>query len=251
MSDSLKKYQVHFTQVSNAVLYDNRLSLKAKGIYAYLFSKPDGWEFHLDVMHKEVKEGREAIYTAIRELEYYGYITKHQKNENGKFGGTVYEFVEPYTENPYTENTAAVKTVYGNNISNTDNLNNINLNTPHYIPPEGKIEHTEKGSEILFEEFWNKYIPVRCNGMVVGKGSKKESCKKFFRLVSQGTSYQDIITGLEAYLSYCQKNKQLTCSVPVFLNQERWKDDYGEILTEEDRKWLELKKRVENYGEKQ
>lgn len=250
MSDSLKKFQVRFTQVSNAVLYDNRLSLKAKGIYAYLFSKPDGWEFHLGTMRCELREGRKAIYAAIRELEEYGYITKYQKNDNGKFGGMIYEFIEPQVQNPCTEKGAAPKRVYGNNISNTDSLNNINLNTPHYIPPEGKIEHTEKGSEILFEEFWNKYIPVRCNGMVVGKGSKKESCKKFFRLVSQGTSYQDIITGLEAYLSYCQKNKQLTCSVPVFLNQERWKDDYGEILTEEDRKWLELKKRVENYGEK-
>jgi len=31
-----KKDKIPFTQVSNAVLYDNNLSFKAKGLYAYL-----------------------------------------------------------------------------------------------------------------------------------------------------------------------------------------------------------------------
>ena len=37
----LVKQNVPFTMVANEVLKDPKLSFKAKGLYAYLFSKPD------------------------------------------------------------------------------------------------------------------------------------------------------------------------------------------------------------------
>jgi hypothetical protein len=41
----IEKAGVNYTQVSNVVLSNKKLSWKAKGIYAYLFSKPDDWDF--------------------------------------------------------------------------------------------------------------------------------------------------------------------------------------------------------------
>ena len=41
----LQKVKINFTQVSNEILNNKNISAKAKGIYAYLFSKPDDWSF--------------------------------------------------------------------------------------------------------------------------------------------------------------------------------------------------------------
>lgn len=95
MPDTLRKYDTGFTQVSNQILTEPNLSLKAKGIYAYLFSKPDGWTFYLNTIKREVKEGYKAFHSGIKELIDAGYIKKTQKNDNGKFGGNIYTFVTP------------------------------------------------------------------------------------------------------------------------------------------------------------
>ena len=65
MKGEIKKFSLPFTQISNVILNDAGLSLKAKGLYAYLFSKPDGWIYHNAVILREIKEGRDAFRTAI------------------------------------------------------------------------------------------------------------------------------------------------------------------------------------------
>lgn len=143
--ESIKKFKLNFTQVPNVVLKDKRLSLKAKGLYAYLFSKPDGWHFNPKIIIKEIKEGRDAFYAAMKELVDCGYVCRHQQNANGKFGGSVYKFVDPtikprtekpcaekpytgnpYPEKPYTENPDAGTYITNTEITNTEINNNIN-----------------------------------------------------------------------------------------------------------------------------
>ena len=86
----------------------------------------------------------------------------------------------------------------------------------------------EKETKENFEVFWNAYTPVRASdGFVVAKGSKKLAFEKYTKIIKSGVLPTDILKGLEAYIAYCQKNNRLTCGVPVFLNQERWKDDYN------------------------
>lgn len=123
MCFTIKKFDVGFTQVSNIILNDNQISLKAKGLYAYLFSKPDDWEFHISAMEKELKEKRDAILSTVNELIEHNYITRKQKND-GKFGGILYEFVLPHTENPHTEN-PYTDNPDTNNIYNNNKYNNI------------------------------------------------------------------------------------------------------------------------------
>lgn len=128
------KYKINFTQVSNTVLSDKRLSLKAKGLYAYLFSKPDNWIFLIDVILSEIKEGRDAFYAALKELIKYGYILKYRERKaSGKLGGVIYEFIEPAAElpaeeKPTTEN-PTLDNLEGNNTNQNNNyLNNIYIN---------------------------------------------------------------------------------------------------------------------------
>lgn len=40
-----KAVTIPYTQVPNDVLYDGKLSLKAKGLWAYMNAKPSGWFF--------------------------------------------------------------------------------------------------------------------------------------------------------------------------------------------------------------
>lgn len=120
MKEIIKKYKTSYTQVSNQILCDKNLSLKAKGLYGYLFSKPDDWQFHISCMQEELQESESQIRSVIKELIEKGYIIRHQVNENGKFGGIVYEFVDLNNRVPILP--CAEKTVYGKTAThnNTD-----------------------------------------------------------------------------------------------------------------------------------
>lgn len=72
----LRKQGIPFTQVANVVLNDPKLSLKAKGLFTYLYSKPPAWNYSLHRMVRDMKEGKRAIMMALRELEGTGYLLR-------------------------------------------------------------------------------------------------------------------------------------------------------------------------------
>lgn len=90
MSFRIEKPQANFTIVCNAILRDARLSLRAKGLYALMVSKPEGWVFHEKAMLKEFTEGRDALRGAFKELLGASWLSKVQPRENGKFDSNVY-----------------------------------------------------------------------------------------------------------------------------------------------------------------
>ena len=86
-----KRYGV----VPNEILNNPELSLKAKGLFAYLQSKPDGWKFSVERIAKQTKEGADAVRSAIRELEEKGYLRRIPvKEKNGRFAGYDYLLTE-------------------------------------------------------------------------------------------------------------------------------------------------------------
>lgn len=116
MNKIYRKKNENFTIISNVVLRDSRISLKAKGVMALVMSLPNNWDFTIRGLIAVVKEGRDAIYSAIKELKMYGYCEVVVcRDENGKLLGNDYVFYEepknpenstihPYTENPDTDN---------------------------------------------------------------------------------------------------------------------------------------------------
>jgi len=81
MKDSLKKISVPFTQVANCVLQDKNLSFRAKGVYAYLYSKPDGWKFSATRIASDSSDGRKPVLKALRELEKGKYLQRVKHND--------------------------------------------------------------------------------------------------------------------------------------------------------------------------
>jgi len=81
MRHKLSKEDVGFTQIKNDVLYSPTISLKAKGLFAYLYSKPDNWDFSGDRIAADMLEGRKTIYATLKELEDAGYISRSRLSD--------------------------------------------------------------------------------------------------------------------------------------------------------------------------
>lgn len=105
--------QKNFSIISNIPLNDKSISFKAKGIWAYLMSKPEDWEVRVSNLINTSTEGRDAIYSGIKELVEAGYMNKIQhRDESGKMTGIEYQVFEdrvnriskPLTENPEADN---------------------------------------------------------------------------------------------------------------------------------------------------
>ena len=101
-----------FTVMSNYHLRDKNLSLKAKGLLSQMLSLPEEWDYTLAGLACINKESKDAIRSAVNELEQAGYITRRQTTtEDGRFGCNEYLIRErpvlpsPLPENPTTDST--------------------------------------------------------------------------------------------------------------------------------------------------
>lgn len=68
----------NFTILPNATLNDPRLSWEARGMLAYLLSKPDHWKVIPKALINETSAGRAVVYRILNELEAAGYLTQEQ-----------------------------------------------------------------------------------------------------------------------------------------------------------------------------
>jgi len=74
----------NFTQVDNGVLTDDSISWKAKGLYAWLASKPTGWDYRQSHIIKQSTDGETATRSALQELEDAGYLHRERTRVDGK-----------------------------------------------------------------------------------------------------------------------------------------------------------------------
>lgn len=108
-----------YGQTPNELLNRNDISLRAKGLYAYLQSKPDKWSFSVARICKQAKDGREAITTAIKELEWLGYLERKPiRNNRGLWDG--YKYILSENRLPKTRSTVSPLTIKPYTFSNKD-----------------------------------------------------------------------------------------------------------------------------------
>lgn len=98
----------NYTIISNNVLKNKNLSLKAKGLYAYMWSLPDDWDYSVAGLVTLLKEGKSAITEALKELESEGYLVRTILRKGGKFSDVDYILHENPQFSPFTDFPSAV-----------------------------------------------------------------------------------------------------------------------------------------------
>lgn len=75
-----------FVVVDSTTVNDEKLSLRARGLLVWLLDKPDGWRVSADSIVRFTTEGRDAIRTALKELEVGGYLRRERsQGPDGKW----------------------------------------------------------------------------------------------------------------------------------------------------------------------
>ena len=95
-----------FTVLATALLRLASLSLRARGLWALCMSYPDDWEFRANhLLAQTEREGRDAVRTALRELESAGFARLvRQTTPDGRLGGSRWVvFEEPQGDAPEGE----------------------------------------------------------------------------------------------------------------------------------------------------
>lgn len=88
MARLIKRDRGNYTNTSNKVIRDERLTWKARGIFNYLWSQADNWQFYVAEIANHAKDGVKSTRSGLDELEKYGYLKRiNRHDKSGSFDG--------------------------------------------------------------------------------------------------------------------------------------------------------------------
>ena len=94
---------LYYTLAKKTIL-SNSISLKAKAMLTILLNLPEGWHFTVAGILPSVQEGREAVMSALKELESGGYLTiTPLRDAKGRILGREYTVRELLPDAPEAE----------------------------------------------------------------------------------------------------------------------------------------------------
>ena len=150
-----KVYQKRFTTVDNTVLNDTSLSWKAKGLFVYLWSQADEWEFYETEVVKHSTDGIRSMRAGLHELEEKGYLSRKRERVGNRLKGSIWLLSETpqklqnvTLQNDSLQNVNLQNSTLTNTNNNNTNNNNNNITTTTTGP-------TEIGS---IYEFWESNV---------------------------------------------------------------------------------------------
>ena len=205
MSGQIKINRPKFAIVSTEILFDKSLSLKAKGLYSYLYAI-EGERITILSLSKQLKEGKDAIMSAIDELVDAGYCRKEQMRSDGMFGEMLYEFFtekqaeiteneqpkeepsadSPYAGFPYAENHNIIYNSNNNII--LDNNKNIDNKEKEINKEKEFLAKIDENSQDYpddlvrrFKDYWTEKNK---------KGKMRFEAEKFFDIKKRLKTFQ-------------------------------------------------------------
>lgn len=154
----VRKRPNNFVMLDKTFLEDDRLSFKAKGILAYLLSKPDNWKVIVGNLVKYSKDGKSAVYAGLKELKECGYYVKTPiRSEDGRrisrWESTVYEMPDSLLSDFQEIDNKEIENQYFENRERNNNYynNKLNINNNHVslsVREEDKTDETDEKNSI-------------------------------------------------------------------------------------------------------
>ena len=202
-----------FASTPNSLLNNPNISLRAKGLFAFIQGKPDKWRFSAERIALECKEGLQSVRSALRELETFGYLQR-VKSQNEK-GHWEWDYIlhsapsNPADENRPTENHT---TENHTNINKTDIIKKDNNNTIN-------------SNNINFDKLLS-FINSKTgrNFKVINERTKK----KYNARLKEGYTKQDILDAVSNSIkSDFHKEKNFKYLTPEFFSRSETLDKYS------------------------
>ena len=229
MTRIIKEYTNKFTVISNNEVQDKRLSWKARGIFSYLWSMPDNWDFYETEVAKHAPDGRDSLRSGLMELEEHGYLKRERVRNKGQFGGTAWIITDnptPKTENqiPMSENPTQ-----GSPMSENPTQENPTLQNKYHtkdLPNKG-LTHKQANAcsadadlSVSFNKLWNLYPK---------KQGKKDAFRhyKAWRKKSKDNTDDYLLRKLNEYKAYLSANQWLHPMNGSTWFNGRFDDDYS------------------------
>lgn len=163
------KKERDYTVFDNEMLRNPNLSLKAKGLLAYMLSRPPDWAFSVRGLSASGKDGPDSVRAALQELEDAGYVKRERKREKGKYKKVEYEIYEkPIQEIPAQMKPKKEKSLKGNAlVPNTDEVNTDipNIDENNQSINHGQMERSVR-EQIEYEIMCQRYDRRQMDNMV-------------------------------------------------------------------------------------
>lgn len=214
----IKKDNGNYTNTSNQLIRDESLTWKARGIFNYLWSQANEWQFYVSEVAQHSKDGENALQTGLQELEEHGYLKRtNRHSKKGKFDGLDWILDDMGSLNRQAENTvdgeiqektpkkaekpSDVKTA-GREKRRTENRRLRNNNNKNYQYKEITKESNKANDQLLeerFEKIWAEYPR---------KQGKKDALRHYKAWIKASTKHTDeyLLDKLEKYKAYLKAN---------------------------------------------
>lgn len=236
----------NFSIVSNSIIRDTRLSLKARGLLILMLSLPDCWQFSIKGLATLSGEGNDSIRGGIKELEEVGYLSRKRKHlPNGRLGEmeyTLYEQAQPKEANPASdlptlEKPTQEKPIQGKPTQANPTLLSTNIINTDYIKNRERENKEPKEEQKLLSRLNNQPLPLEMAQL------QNEYFKRFWLMYPRKAKqfqaqlawnalpvdvelYERILQAVEKYSKTRQWADKTYVPYPEnFLDGKRWEDD--------------------------
>lgn len=141
----VKDKRDYFVILDRNFIQNSKLSWKARGIFTYLWSQDESWEFYQKEVAKHATDGMDSLRSGLKELEEQGYLTRRRiRDKQGHWGEaewTLHEKPTKTTNEPKSENPSYDTAMCGNQTLISNNLNKQQQNK------QEREEHQENAFE--------------------------------------------------------------------------------------------------------
>lgn len=211
-----------YTVLSNYHLRDPRLKLGAKGLLSLVLSLPEDWEYSIEGLAALGPEGKDAVRSAIKQLEACGYVTRQQSHgAGGQFSTNEYVIRErPVDAPPLAGFPPTVKPTTENPSAENPTQSNKDIQIPPKAPQGGRRREAKEEPDWKperFRGFW-KFYP---------RGeAKQQAIRAWDRLKPS----DELIDRMGRALKRQMQSADWLAGVGVpyastWLNQRRWEDE--------------------------